>query len=298
MVTSAPRPLKGSLPSLSQVLGLSLDETAESGHAKAMIHIMFQVIGPSCTPVPVEIDLESTSTIANSKVALALLLSGADYTAVLEKPRTEPVILGGIAPGQLQLVHAGGILGDHVLLRSLQGMMPAGDPVLPPKTMGEPRLCFTPDPCSSPPLNHVDRSQPHLSSSDGGLDATAHNLCSAAPVCHGPVCNSRLFRCWPAGLGKWRAFGCAQRNHTFRGPPRKGFARLGRRGRWLARPWSVGKLNQQFSRQHGETRPWPTNERQAKLAVLHLWDSRVLTTHSSYLVALLGRLPLASKRLA
>jgi hypothetical protein len=169
MVTSAPRPLEGSLPSLPQVLGLSLDETAESGHAKAMIHIMFQIIAPSCTPVPVEIDLESTSTIANSKVALALLLSGADPTAVLEKPRTEPVILGGIAPGQLQLVHMGAILGDHVLLRSLQGMMPAGDTVIPPKTMGEPRLCFTPDPCSSPPLNQVDRSQPHLSSSDGGL---------------------------------------------------------------------------------------------------------------------------------
>jgi hypothetical protein len=138
MVLSAPAQPSPPLPTLEEALG----QIPSSLFANTIVHVSFQVVGPGCTPAPVFVDLEASRTIFQAKVALACLLSAAVPTTSAAEGRPElhhvptppddppsratPVRAGGIAPGQLQLVHAGSIVGDHVRLCELKGMTGPG----------------------------------------------------------------------------------------------------------------------------------------------------------------------------
>jgi len=148
MVISAPAQPSPLLPTLQEALNRiperppsarSARTTSPPGPSSApppsTLQVSFQVVGPGCTPVPLVLDLDASRTISQAKIALACLLSA--ITGPDAPPsQTTPV---RVAPGQLQLVHAGSIVGDHVRLCKLQGMTPAHGaprdsvPALPPR---------------------------------------------------------------------------------------------------------------------------------------------------------------------
>ncbi|KAJ1492726.1 hypothetical protein T484DRAFT_1930485 [Baffinella frigidus] len=153
MVQSAPTQPSAPLPTLEEALVIVDNHIPSSFHhlPDTIVHVSFQVVGPGCTPAPVVLDLEASRTIFQAKVALACLLSAlpSSVAAAGSQPlqltapedilrevlqvgagagapsRTTPARVGGVAPGQLQLVHAGKVVGDHVRLCELPGMAPA-----------------------------------------------------------------------------------------------------------------------------------------------------------------------------